>query len=306
MVGFIPVSAGTITVNDVEVQQLPPAQRKIMRVGENWGLFPHLNVRRNIEFGLQFGKLKKEEVAEKSESILKKIKLFDKQELYPEGLGIEDRLRLVIGRYAVVSPNLIVFDGSFRGFDSLLRKQLSELISAMQKDLDFPVMMVTEHPLDVMGVSSKILILKNGFMEQFGDTKFVYDNPSSRTVACATGEINVISAQVVMGGDFYMFSTKLGGLNLKTSEKLRVETEVDILIRPEQTRVVPLGKTADARNVFSGKVHAISYMAGFQFLKIKTDDEKLFLSVQNTDFDFKVGDDIDVILNRDEYPIVKK
>jgi hypothetical protein len=47
-------------------------------------------------------------------------------------------------------------------------------------------------------------------------------------------------------------------------------------------------------------------MAGFQFLKIKTDDEKLFLSVQNTDFDFKVGDDIDVILNRDEYPIVKK
>ncbi|MCJ8344888.1 TOBE domain-containing protein, partial [bacterium] len=131
-------------------------------------------------------------------------------------------------------------------------------------------------------------------------------SPSTPIVAKATGEINSINAQVMMSGDFTMFSTKLGGFNLKSQSKLRMESQVELLIRPEQTKIVALGNTADARNVFSAKIISIQYMAGFQYVHLETDDTKPFISIQNQDNTFKVDDDIDVILTRDEYPIIKK
>jgi ABC-type sugar transport system ATPase subunit len=306
ILGYLPVAAGTITADDTELQTLPPTKRKIIRIGRNWGLFDHLNVKSNLEFGLHFMKMKKEDIAETGERFLKKINLAEKANLFPCNLSDEEKLKLAIARAAIINCNGIIMEHPFEDYDASQRKKLVDVLNFCRDCFGFPTIFVTDHPLDVMGISSKIAVMKNGFLEQFGETREVYNNPSSTLVATATGEINIINAQVVMGGDFYMFSTKLGGLNLKTKEKLRVETNVEILIRPEHTKLVPLGKTADARNVFSGKIQQIQYAGGFQFVEVKTEAERPFLSVQNAEFNFKVGDDIDVILMRDEYPIVKK
>jgi iron(III) transport system ATP-binding protein len=306
LIGQLPISSGSISMDAEELQGLPAHQRKIIRIGEDWGLFPHLSVRANIEFGLKFLKLKKDEIADISEKLMRKIGLFQKQKQFPGSLNTKEKLRLVFARAIAINANLIILQNPFLRFDITERKELIDLVKDLQESFKFPLLYLSDHPLDAMGICEKMVVLKNGFLEQSGSTKEIYENPSSTLIAQLTGEINILKAQVVMGGDFYMFSTKLGGLNLKPREKLRVETEVEILIRPEHTKVVPLGKTEEARNVFSGKINKIRYMSGFQFCEVKTEGDLLFLSVQNSEHGFQIGDDIDVILLRDEYPIMKK
>jgi ABC-type Fe3+/spermidine/putrescine transport system ATPase subunit len=306
LLGFTSISFGTITVDEVEVQSLAPGKRGFVCISSDWGLFPHLNVRANLGYGLRFRKLPKEERELKIDRFLRQFRLTELQNLFPHMLSVNEQYRLALGRAAIVDPELLILDDSFSNFDVPVRESLVTYTHEIQNILGLTIAFITKNPMEVMGVSTHIAVMADGYLEQTGKVQDVYDSPTSTRVAKNTGEINILRAQVVMGGDFYMFSTKLGGLNLRCAEKLRPDTDVDILIRPEQTQVVPLGQTADARNVFSGQIRQIRYVSGFQFLSIKTDDEQLFLSVQNPQHSFGINDDIDVILSRDEYPIVKR
>ena len=180
------------------------------------------------------------------------------------------------------------------------------MISELQRKAGLTLVFSTNSPTDYMGISKKTAVLANGYLEQYDDTQIVYENPSSVLSAKATGEINCVKAQVVMGGDFTMFSSKLGGLNLRVKKNLRVESEVNILVRPEYTRIVPLGETEDARNVFSAKIKSIQFMSGFRYVLLKTEDDEPFLSIQNMEKTFDIDDDVDVILTKDIYPIMTR
>lgn len=306
LLGFTGLSFGTISVDEEEVQAKPPHQRGFVCISEDWGLFPHLNIRANLGYGLRFQKIPKEEKEQKIDRYLRQFRLGDKQNLFPQNLTIQEQYRLALGRAAITEPNLLVLHEPFKAFDVPMREYFVSYTHEIQDLLGLTMAYITSNPVDVMGVSTHIAVMADGYLEQTGKVQDVYDNPSSTRVAKSTGEINIVRAQVVMGGDFYMFSTILGGLNLRSREKLRPDTDVDLLIRPEHTQVVPLGMTAEARNVFSGQIRQIRYVSGFQFLSIKTDDEQLFISVQNPQHGFSINDDIDVILTRDEYPIVKR
>jgi len=306
LLGFAPVTSGSISAGDEEIQDLPPNKRKIVRIGREWGLFPHLTVAQNISFGLNFSKQSKEKAKDITELTLELVGLLGKQNLFPTNLNREERYALALGRAAAIRPNLVILDDPFRDFDAQARATMVSITARLMGALKMTMLFSTSMPGDFMGISETTAVLAGGYLEQIGKTREVYESPRSKMVANLTGEINAVKAQVVMGGDFYMFSSKLGGLNLKTSQHFRAESEVEILIRPEHTRIVPLGKTADARNVFSGKIQQIRYMSGFQYVQIQTEEEDPFLSVQNMEQSFEVNDDIDVILTRDEYPIVTR
>lgn len=306
LLGFTSLAFGTISVEGNEVQKLPPHKRGFVCISDDWGLFPHLNVKANLGFGLRFKKITQDEKEQKIERYLRQFRLADKQNLFPSSLTDYDRYRLTLARAAIIEPSLLVLHEPFKTFDVPTRESFISYTHEIQDIFGLTLAYFTANPVDVMGVSTHLAVMADGYLQQVGKVQDVYDNPTSTRVAKSTGEINVVKAQVVMGGDFYMFSTKLGGLNLRSAEKLRPDADVDLLIRPEHTQVVPLGNTADARNVFSGQIRQIRYVSGFQFLAIKTDDEQLFISVQNPEHGFALNDDIDVILTRNEYPLVKR
>jgi len=305
LLGLSAISFGTIAVDDVEVQDLAPNQRQITRITDGWGLFPHLNVRGNLGYGLRFKKMAKNEIQERLERYLRHFQLFESQNLYPVNLNPREQFRLTLARAAITEPNLIILEEPFKRYDFHTRQEFVNLARDYQQDFGLTLLFLTESPLDVMGISDHMAVMRGGYLEQSGRTQEIYANPVNTHVAANTGEINILKAQVVMGGDFYMLSTKVGGLNLKSAERLRPEMQVEILIRPEFTKVVPLGKTEDARNVFSGQISHMRYMGAFQYLSLKTEDQVPFLSVQNIEHSFDLNEDVDVILTRDEYPIVK-
>ncbi|MBW7876396.1 MAG: ABC transporter ATP-binding protein [Candidatus Cloacimonetes bacterium] len=306
ILGYIRPTNGTILIDSEEIQTLPVNKRKFVCINQDWSLFPHLNVRQHIEFGLAFHKLEKGEAQQRVDRILQVLGLAEKQNLLPTHMNYLEQFKTVIGRAAAIEPNLVVMREPFMSFDGHKKRQLAGLFRELQSEFKFSALISTDNPLDTMGISEQLIIMSKGYIEQVGPTREVYDYPSSMLVAQMTGEINVLQGQVVMGGDFYMFTTKVGGINLKCKEKLRIETQVDILIRPEHSKLVPLGKTADARNVFSAKIRRIDFMGGFEFVELATEDNTTFLSVQNAEQGFQVGDDIDVILTRDDYTIRKR
>ncbi len=306
IVGEIKLSNGAISVDDDEVHNLAPHKRKFAWVGSQWGLLPHLSTRANAELGMRFHKGDKKEKKEKLEELLRKTSLAEKQNLPPLALTVLEQWKLCLIRAAAIEPDLLVLEEPFVAFDAHQRRKLIGITQDMLPVLGCSILISTSNALDYMGVSEQLTIMSKGYIEQSGPTQEVYDYPSSTQVAKLTGDINILPGQVVMGGDFYMFSTRIGGLNLKCKDKLRIETEVEILIRPEHSKVVPLGKTADARNVFSAQIKRMEYLGGFQRLELTTEDGTPFISVQNPEYSFKPGDDIDVILTRDDYTIRKR
>ena len=306
MIGFIPLLSGSILVDEEPLHTLPPNQRKIIKIGSDWGLFPHLSVEDNVSFGLRFHKLSKTEFTEQKETTLKIFGLLDKSKQFCTQLQNFDKFKVALARAAAVSPNLIILEDPFEAFDINTRLEFLKMISELQRKAGLTLLFSTNSPTDYMGISTKTAVLANGYLEQYDETQIVYENPSSVLSAKATGEINCVKAQVVMGGDFTMFSSKLGGLNLRVKKNLRVESEVNILVRPEQTRIVPLGETEDARNVFSAKIKSIQFMSGFRYVLLKTEDDEPFLSIQNMEKTFNIDDDVDVILTKDIYPIMTR
>ncbi len=306
ILGFAPLTAGSILANEEPIHTLPTNQRKIVKIGSDWGLFPHLSIEDNVSFGLRFRKLNKSEISEQKETTLKVFSLLDKSKQFCAQLKDIDKFKVALARAAAIEPHLIILDDPFQAFDVNTRLDYLKTVSELQRKAGLTLLFSTNSPTDYMGISNKTAVLANGYLEQYDDTQKVYENPSSVLSAKATGEINCVKAQVVMGGDFTMFSSKLGGLNLRVSKKLRVESEVSVMIRPEYTRIVPLGETEDARNVFSAKIKSIQFMSGFRYVILKTEDDEPFLSIQNMDQSFDIDDDVDVILTRDIYPIMTR
>lgn len=306
LIGFAPILSGTIEVDDEKIQSLPSSKRKIVRISSDWALFPHLSVEDNVGFGLRFKKMKSAQQLEQREKILKLFGLLEVSKQFCTQLNDLEKFKVAFARVAAIDPYLVILDEAFSGFDVKTRLEYIKVVSELQLKAGLTMLYSTSSPTDFMGISKYTAVLAKGYLEQLDLTQRVYENPCSILSAKATGEINCIKAQVVMGGDFTMFSSKLGGLNLRVNKNLRVESEAEILIRPEHTRIVALGKTEDARNVFSGKIQSIQFMSGFRYVLVKTEDDEPFLSVQNTDQSFEINDEIDVILTRDEYPIMTR
>ena len=306
ILGFTPLQSGSILVDEEPIHTLPPNQRKIVKISSDWGLFSHLSIEDNVSFGLRFKKLSKAELIEQKETTLKIFGLLDKSKQFCTQLQDFEKFKVAMARAAAINPNLIILEDPFQAFDVNTRSDFIKMISELQRKAGLTLMYSTNSPTDYMGISSKTAVLANGYLEQYDSTQIVYENPSSILSAKLTGEINCVKAQVVMGGDFTMFSSKLGGLNLRVSKNLRVESEVNILVRPEHTRIVPLGETEEARNIFSAKIKSIQFMSGFRYVLLKTEDDEPFLSIQNMDHAFDIDDDVDVILTKDIYPIMSR
>lgn len=306
LVGLTPILSGNIEVDDEKIHNQPSNIRKIIKIGSDWALFPHLSVEDNVSFGLRFKKIKRNELIEQRDKILKIFNLTKLGKQFCTQLNKFERFKVALARAAAIEPNLVVLEDPFAEYDVKTRLEFLKNLSELQAKAGLTLIFSSNSPTDYMGISKYTAVLAKGYLEQIDLTQSVYESPTSILSAKATGEVNCVKAQVVMGGDFTMFSSKLGGLNLRVNKNLRVESEVEILIRPEHTRVVALGQTEDARNVFSGTIKSIQFMSGFRYVMVKTEDDELFLSVQNMDEPFEINDEIDVILTRDEYPIMTR
>ena len=181
--GIIPVTQGQIFFDDKNVTKLPPDQRNIGMVFQNYALYPHMTVAQNIAFPLEVQKVKKEERMARVEEIAKLVHVDNLLRRYPSELSGGQQQRVAIARAMVKKPQLLLMDEPLSNLDARLRLEMREEIRRIQKETGVTTVFVTHDQEEAMSISDSILLMKDGLLIQSGLCQELYVNPNSLFVA---------------------------------------------------------------------------------------------------------------------------
>ena len=181
--GIVPVTEGKIYFDEKDVTSLPPDQRNIGMVFQNYALYPHMTVAENIAFPLEVQKVKKAERMERVEEIAKLVHVDNLLKRYPSELSGGQQQRVAIARAMVKKPDLLLMDEPLSNLDARLRLEMREEIRRIQKETGVTTVFVTHDQEEAMSISDSILLMKDGLLIQSGLCQELYVNPNSLFVA---------------------------------------------------------------------------------------------------------------------------
>lgn len=238
--GLEEITSGEIYIDEKIVNNIPPKDRDIAMVFQNYALYPHMSVFENIAFGLKLRKYDKNEIKQRVEEAAVILNLQDYLNRKPRQLSGGQRQRVAVGRAIVRKPKVFLFDEPLSNLDAKLRVQMRTEISRLHKNLGATMIYVTHDQTEAMTMGDKIVILKDGEVQQIGAPMELYSNPLNKFVAGFIGSpaMNFINGKIVQSDKLYF---AIDNLNVKIAleethnkklQKYR-DKEITIGIRPE-------------------------------------------------------------------------
>jgi lactose/L-arabinose transport system ATP-binding protein len=196
--GLEPVSSGEIHVDGRNVTNLPPVERNVAMVFQNYALYPHMTVEENIGFGLRIAGMPKAQRREKVTEAARILKLEPYLARKPKALSGGQRQRVAIGRAIVKNPKLFLFDEPLSNLDAELRFQTRLEIAKLHQDLDATMIYVTHDQVEAMTLADRIVVLRDGCIEQVGAPMQIYLDPANVFVAGFVGspKMNFLDARI--------------------------------------------------------------------------------------------------------------
>ncbi|GIP30292.1 spermidine/putrescine ABC transporter ATP-binding protein [Paenibacillus sp. J23TS9] len=258
--GFYYPSDGRILFGEQNVTNMPPNKRNTGMVFQNYALFPHMTVFENIAFGLQVRKQGKAEIREKVTRAQKLVHLDGYGERRIDQLSGGQQQRVALARALVIEPNILLLDEPLSNLDAKLRDETRQEIKRLQLELGITTIYVTHDQSEAMSMSDRIMVMKDGVVQQIGAPLEIYNRPANRFVASFIGETNLWEGTVerVEGGlaDIRIApDVLLTGLaaNASPACKLAAGRKVTLSVRPEAIREAGLPEQGEA-NTLSVKV----------------------------------------------------
>jgi len=250
--GLESISDGEIYIDDNLVNDIVPKDRDIAMVFQNYALYPHMTVYENMAFGLKIRKFKKDEIKKRVEHAAGILDLGDLLYRRPKALSGGQRQRVAIGRAIVRKPKIFLFDEPLSNLDAKLRVQMRTEISKLHQRLGATIVYVTHDQVEAMTMGDKIVVLKDGIVNQIDSPINLYNQPANKFVAGFIGSpaMNFIYGKINFdSGLFFMSADKLVKIPLLTGQeeilKKYVDEEVIIGIRPEN---ITLSKQINVRS----------------------------------------------------------
>ncbi len=283
LAGLEQVTNGHIYLDGQEITQVIPRSRGIGMVFQQYSLFPNMNVRDNVAYGLKLKKLPKAEISRKVEQMLEIVGLSEKIRQYPAQLSGGQQQRVALARAMVTAPKVLLLDEPLSAIDALLRKNLQIEIRRIQQQLGITTIFVTHDQDEAMVMSDMIHLFHDGRIEQSGTPEQIYTHPATKFAATFIGNYNLPSA-----ADFNrVFNCSVPG--------------EDVAVRPE---IVSLSKTPvqetdallTAQGVISGHIshgNLVRFSVDFDGLKLNAD------VVYENRMDFCDGDRVFAAVKRD-------
>jgi len=190
--GFEKPDSGTITLAGKDVSQLPPYERDVNTVFQDYALFPHMNVLANIEYGLRVKGVSKEERRKQALIALKQIRLEGYENRKPAELSGGQRQRVALARALVNKPSVLLLDEPLGALDLKLREQMQIELKALQREVGITFIFVTHDQEEALTMSDRIAVFNHGKIEQLGTPREIYENPKSEFVSEFVGQTNRI------------------------------------------------------------------------------------------------------------------
>jgi iron(III) transport system ATP-binding protein len=195
--GFETPDAGRILFNARDVTREPPNRRGIGMVFQNYALFPHLSVRKNVAFGLEVRKVPASEQLRRVVEALREVRLDDQAEARVDQLSGGQQQRVALARALVMRPNLLLLDEPLSNLDAKLREETRAMLRALHAATGVTTVYVTHDQGEAMGMSGRIAVLSGGKVQQVAPPDAIYERPANRFVAGFIGRNNVLDAVVV-------------------------------------------------------------------------------------------------------------
>jgi multiple sugar transport system ATP-binding protein len=196
--GLEPVTSGEIRINDRVVTRLPPRDRDIAMVFQNYALYAHMSVRANMAFGLKMARVKKQEIRRRVDEAAAMLGLVDLLERKPRQLSGGQRQRVAMGRAIVREPSAFLMDEPLSNLDAKLRVEMRGEIIRVQRRIAAPTLYVTHDQTEAMTMGDRVAILRDGLLQQLGTPDQIYDHPVNTFVAGFIGSpsMNLIPAKL--------------------------------------------------------------------------------------------------------------
>jgi spermidine/putrescine transport system ATP-binding protein len=262
--GFERPTSGRILLDGSDVARVPPHQRNVNTVFQSYALFPHLDVAKNVAFGLKYHKLTKDERAKRVGEALELVNLTQFANRKADQLSGGQQQRVALARALVLRPRVLLLDEPLGALDAKLRKNLQVELKALQSDLGITFVFVTHDQEEALTMSDRIAVMNDGRVEQAASPRAIYEEPLTVFVADFLGVSNLLSAEAV-GPDGGACTVRIGDRTLRAQQgAVDARGEVKVMIRPERIGVEPHAQTGEQRmpgiverSVFLGGSHEV-------------------------------------------------
>ncbi|HHU49285.1 MAG: spermidine/putrescine ABC transporter ATP-binding protein [Caldicoprobacterales bacterium] len=260
--GFEEADNGDLLFEGKNINNLPAYKRKVNTVFQKYALFPHMNVFDNIAFGLKIKKMDKGVIREKVGRMLKLVNLegFDKRSV--NSLSGGQQQRVAIARALVNEPEVLLLDEPLGALDLKLRKEMQVELKNMQQTLGITFIYVTHDQEEALSMSDTIVVMNNGEIQQIGTPEDIYNEPKNAFVADFIGESNILDG--IMERDYLV--TFMGKQVPCVDKGFATQEEVDVVIRPEDVKVVPREE-----GILEGVVRSVTFKGVHYEMMIQSD-----------------------------------
>ncbi len=252
--GFLEADEGTVVFDGEIIDSIPPYERELNTVFQKYALFPHLSVYENIAFGLKIKKVSKDVIDQKVMKMLKLIGLEGYEDKNTTLLSGGQQQRVAIARALVNEPKVLLLDEPLAALDLKLRKEMQYELKRIQQEVGITFIFVTHDQEEALTMSDKIVVMKNGEIQQVGTPEEIYNEPANKYVANFIGESNILPATMLED-----YKVRFDDITFDCVDfGFKKNESVDVVIRPEDIDIVPVeqGKmTGEVLSVLFKGVH---------------------------------------------------
>ena len=195
--GFNTIEGGDFYFNDKRINDMDPGKRGIGMVFQNYAIFPNMSVRKNVEFGLKYKKMPKDEMRAATDKFLKLVHVDEYADRMPDRLSGGQQQRVALARALVIQPDVLLMDEPLSNLDAKLRVEMRTVIKEIQKQVGMTTVYVTHDQEEAMAISDRIAVLSAGTIHHCGEPKNIYQRPADLFVATFIGKSNLLSAKLV-------------------------------------------------------------------------------------------------------------
>jgi len=309
--GFTPATSGKVILDGQDIGHLPPNMRNTKMVFQSYALFPHMNVRKNIGFGLKLQKWPKQKINDRVDELLSLVQM--------EGLGDRtiDRIsggqqqRVALARALALEPKVLLLDEPLSNLDANLRVVMREEIRNIQKRIGITTIFVTHDQYEAMSISDRLLVLHEGIIQQIGSPIDIYERPANEFIAGFVGYVNFLEGTVEAIDEQTNRSsviTDYGKLELEhDQEDIGVGDKILLVIRPE-TVSLSASHGNERPNTFHGTVESQMYAGNLAKYTVKFGDRQMVVDHYNPmgSKKFNKNDKVRVTIPRTIHVLKKK
>jgi putrescine transport system ATP-binding protein len=282
LAGFETPDEGRILLDGKDIAQVLPHERPVNMMFQNYALFPHLNVRDNIAFGLKRAGMPTAEIATRVAELVALVKLDGLEKRKPDQLSGGQKQRVALARSLARRPQVLLLDEPMAALDKKLRESTQAELMELQRRLGTTFIIVTHDQEEAMTVASRIGVMDAGRLEQVATPRELYEAPRSRWIAAFVGEVNLFEGQLETreetdsAGRMAIATRDAGTIVVAAPRQPVATTVICVAIRPEKVKLSRRGPAPDAVNAHAinrmeGVVTDVGYLGGLTTYKVKLD-----------------------------------